>query len=119
MRKIMKRMAAIALLIALPALANAQTFEDDYFTYEKVTASSVKIVGFSTRFSEKADPIVLHEDGKIYLTRWAASRLSVSWPSRPTIPSTIHGQRAKNCARTLFRWKPAGAVLPRLKTKPS
>lgn len=72
MRKIMKRMAAIALLIALPALANAQTFEDDYFTYEKVTASSVKIVGFSTKFSEKADPIVLHEDGKIYLTRWAA-----------------------------------------------
>ena len=72
MRKIMKRMAAIALLIALPALANAQTFEDDYFTYEKVTASSVKIVGFSTKFSEKADPIILDEEGNIRLTRWGA-----------------------------------------------
>ena len=72
MRKIMKRMAAIALLIALPALANAQTFEDDYFTYEKVTASSVKIVGFSTKFSEKADPISLDEEGNIRLTRWGA-----------------------------------------------
>ena len=65
--------AALTLLIALPALTNAQTtFEDNYFTYETVTASSVKIIGFSTKFSEMADPIVLHEDGKIYLTRWGA-----------------------------------------------
>lgn len=72
MKKFMYTLAAVmAMCLALPTNANAQTFEDDYFTYEKVTASSVKIVGFSTKFSEKADPIVLDENGDIRLTRWA------------------------------------------------
>lgn len=75
MNRMKKTLAAVVtMLMALPFVANAQTvtFEDDYFTYEKVTDSTVKIIGFSTKFSEKASTDVLHEDGKIYLTRWGA-----------------------------------------------
>ena len=61
--------AALIMLWALPTLADAQTFEDDYYTYEVISTSpaKAKIIGFSTKFND------ILSTGYIQLEKWSLS----------------------------------------------